>query len=223
LAHDLINPLNSLDGFLRLLLDPASKEPLTRRQRRMLVSMDRASLHLLGMVRDVADLQRIETGQETSEWAPVDVRKIAMRVVEEYGALAGERGITLTLDIAPLEPLSGNARLLERFFDALMRSAGRRTSDGGKILLRLEERNGAVAGTLEHTGESPPEDLLEPLFSAKLSGPRPAEGYAALGLALCRGVCALHGGDIRAQPRDGGGTVFRFSFLRAPRAVPDRA
>ncbi len=222
LAHDLINPLNSIDGFLRLLLDPAAKEPLTRRQRRMLVAMDRASIHLLGLVRDVSDLHRLETDEETLERIPVDLGAAARKAFEEHKLLADNRRIRLTLASPARVSVVADEDLVNRFFDALVRAAGRRTPEGGAITLRLEEKDGGVLGVLEHDGEALSRENADRLFNTTLSDPRPPEGYAALNLALCRRIAVIHGGDFQARAREGGGTAFFFRFPGALKAASAR-
>lgn len=211
LIHDMINPLSSLVGFLDMLLSPGATDPLTQRQKRMLVTMDKACTHFLGMMRDIADTSRIEDEGLKPSLEPVDLRKVAARVLGEYALLAENRRIAMTLDGPPEGPLvSGDERMLERFFDALLRAAGRLTPENGTILLHLAREGGGASGSLEHSGDTLAPDVWEAAFGTSLGGPRPAEGYVMIGAALSRMIARLHGGDVSASPRPGGGTVFRF-------------
>lgn len=213
LVHDMINPMSSLVGFLDMLLSPAAKDPLTHKQHRMLVAMDRASTHFLGMLRDISDISKIEEGDWKPSKTPVNAHAVAQRVFDGYGVLAENRRISLHID-PPAEPLilSADEYMLERFLDVLLRAAGRLTAEGGGIRLALSAEGTGMVGSLEHSGDSRPREMYEAAFNASLSGPRPAEGYAVIGLALARRIALLHGGTVEAVPRPEGGARFLFRF-----------
>jgi two-component system, OmpR family, phosphate regulon sensor histidine kinase PhoR len=212
MIHDIINPLSSLVGFLDMLLSPGAKDPLTQRQKRMLVTMDRACTHFLGMMRDISDLSRIQDEGWTPSRDKADLRRAAEKTISDYQLLADGRRISMALDGPPDVSVSGDERMMERFFDALLRTAGRLTEEDGKILLHLTAEDRGVSGSLEHTGESLPLDTWAEAFTASLGGPRPSGGYSMMGATLAKLIARLHGGDLEAAPRPGGGTVFRFRF-----------
>jgi signal transduction histidine kinase len=215
LAHDVVNPLSSVSGFVKLLLDPDGKEPPTHRQTRMLVAMDRACTHIVGLLKDISDLSGLESGA-APERAPADLRAAARRTLEEHEVLARHKRIHMSLE-APedLPAVNGDRRLLECFFDALLRTAGRLTREGGRILIRLgpSADGKSIEGILDHDGDGLAADAWERLFAASLAA-RPPEGYGALSAALCRRIAVAHGGDLTAEPGPAGGTLFRFRFPR---------
>lgn len=212
LIHDMVNPMSSLVGFLEMLLAPEEKETLTHRQHRMLVSMDRASIHFLGMLRDISDLSKIEEGGWQPSPTPLNAHAVAARVFSGYEILAKNRHITLTVK-APSEPLilSADEYMLERFLDALLRAAGRLTPEKGRILLTLRQEGAGMEGVMEHTGEPLSAPSYAAAFAASLTGPRPGEGYALMGLALARHISLMHGGTVEAR-RSAGGGAFHFRF-----------
>lgn len=211
LIHDMVNPMSSLVGFLEMLLAP-EEDPLTHRQHRMLVSMDRASIHFLGMLRDISDLSKIEEGGWHPSPTPLNIHAVAARVFSGYEVLAKNRHITLTVK-APSEPiiLSADEYMLERFLDALLRAAGRLTPESGRVVLTLRGEGTGMEGVMEHTGEPLSPASCAAAFTASLTGPRPAEGYALMGLALARRISLMHGGTVDARPSAEGG-AFHFRF-----------
>ena len=213
LTHDFMNPLSSILGFMGLLLAPDAKDPLSPGQRRMLAAVNRAAAHLLGTMRDLSDLSRIEEGLWPPEPVPVDLEAAAGNVLEDIRAFTHERGTVLEVESAPgTPPVRADEQMMKRFLDALFRAAERLTPEKGRITLRLSPDGDGVAGVLENPGENRSPAALKAALSAGLHEPRPAEGYAAFGPALARRIALAHGGSLTAEPRPGGGTIFRFRF-----------
>jgi signal transduction histidine kinase len=211
LVHDLINPMASLAGLVDLLLSPAAKEPLTHRQQRVLSTMERACAHYLGVLRDIADAASLQEGSWAPEKTAVDLHATAARTVAVYARPAAHRHIALTLEDGGPAVVEADQEMAEKFFDALVRAAGRLTPDGGRIALRFFREKDAWAGELTHSGRLPPADAYESAFNTTLEDARPAEGYAVLGMAVARRIAVLHGGGLDAQPVSDGAR-FRFRF-----------
>jgi signal transduction histidine kinase len=211
LSHDILNPLSSINGFLDLVLAPDNKDPLTLRQRRMLSSVNRACTHLLGTIRDLSDLSRLEEKLWTPVPIAVDLRAAAEGRMEEYRLLTDHRRVAMTVQS---ETVSADKAMIERFFDVLLRASESLTPEGGHIVLRLASLKGKVTGTLENDGEEKSPSSWNNAFKAKVFGPRPAEGYAAMGMALAQRIALLHGGSLRVESSLGGGTAFHFVFPR---------
>ncbi|MFQ3676313.1 MAG: histidine kinase dimerization/phospho-acceptor domain-containing protein, partial [Endomicrobiia bacterium] len=61
ITHDLRNPMTSIRGFIKFLLEGVAGE-LNAQQKKMLETMDRASFRLLGMINDILDIAKLESG-----------------------------------------------------------------------------------------------------------------------------------------------------------------
>jgi two-component system, OmpR family, sensor kinase len=210
ISHDLINSLSAVSGFLQLLVGPRAKDPVTPHQENMLTHMERACVHAVGLLRDMGDLSRLEEG---TYLAPVsmDIGTLAAKALGEYRSLAGRRDIVLALDVPQdLPRVPADPHFLPRALDALLRTAGRLTPDGGSINLKIGASSQGLEGTLTHTGESLSPQTWEESFNASLEGPRPNEGYAALAAALAKRIFQGHGGGLTVASRPEGGHVFSF-------------
>lgn len=217
LSHDFTNPLSSMAGFLGLLLDPDAREPLSPRQRRMLAAVNRATTHLLGTMKDMANLSRLEEGQWRAKPSRVDFGAIIQKTIEDMTPRLFEQGIVLDVRKPPRGPfLWVDKTMTELFAEALLRLAERQTPAQGRITLRLTNQKKAMAGILEHSGEERSTALLKATTAATVTGPRPVEGYMSLGLPLVHRLAAAQGGTLSAAPRPQGGTRLRFRLPLPP-------
>jgi signal transduction histidine kinase len=127
------------------------------------------------------------------------------------------------VDCAPQEaPTTGNAILLERLVHNLVENGVRHNlPDGGWVHVSCGTRaDGTVALTVSNTGPVVPRYEIPRLFEPfrRLGSDRVAAGVpgAGLGLSIVRAVARAHGGQVRAEPRDGGGLVVTVILPVAP-------
>ena len=102
-------------------------------------------------------------------------------------------------------------------------NAARHTPPGTPIEITVSLQGQTLVVEVSDRGPGlPPGDpqrLFEKFYRAVAAGARSGSG---LGLAICRGIVELHGGQIHAENRPGGGATFRFSLPLGenPPAVP---
>jgi two-component system sensor histidine kinase KdpD len=100
---------------------------------------------------------------------------------------------------------------MEQVLVNLLDNATKYSPSGAPIEVRAAETDGRLVVEVADRGPGlPPEDLnrvFEKFYRATGTARKPGAG---LGLAICRGIIELHGGDMVAENRPGGGTLFRF-------------
>ena len=87
----------------------------------------------------------------------------------------------------------------------------RATPAGGEVRLSVEQSGGDVRLEVSDSGPGIPEDDLPRLFERFTQG-KDLKGASGLGLAIVEALVALHGGNVRAVNRAGGGAAFRVSL-----------
>ena len=142
---------------------------------------------------------------------PVDLADVVAHVVDQLGAEAGRAGVTI--DDATTEALtSGDALLLERLVHNLVENGIRHNvAAGGRLTLTSGTRDdGSVELEVVNTGPVVPDYEVPALFEPfrRLAKDRLATAKGVgLGLSIVRSVTQVHGGEVTARPRQGGGLV----------------
>ncbi|MBW7900992.1 MAG: HAMP domain-containing histidine kinase [Rhodocyclaceae bacterium] len=200
-SHELRSPLARLQAAAGLLRQrPARAAELVGR-------IERDTGRIDALVGELLTLARLESGMAGTPAADVDLAALLEALVADARFEAEAKGCTVTLAApAPLF-LRGDAELLRRAVENVLRNALRHSPAGGVV--EVVARCGAATVVVEVADRGPgvAADALTRIFEpfARSGGAGMAgEGYG-LGLAIARAVAGLHGGGIRAVNRDGGG------------------
>lgn len=210
-AHELRSPLAAIQSLLDVVLegyagtvDESSREVLQRAQRRI--------EFLLLLVNDLLDLAAGRLAQGQHEPTPVDLATLCRRVVDLLRARAAEKGVALSMEIAPGSySLWGVSARLESLLTNLLDNAIKYTPSGGRAQVRLWREGGDILCSVADTGIGIPEEALPRLFGEFYRAPnaRAAEKEGTgLGLAIARQAALAHGGRIDVRSELGKGTVF---------------
>jgi signal transduction histidine kinase/CheY-like chemotaxis protein len=228
LSHELRTPLNGVLGMAGLLAGTR----LDADQRTYVQALKETGAHLLGLVNDVLDLAKLESGQIDLEPAPVDIELLLQGVCELLSPRAHEKGLDIAwaaLDCPP-RVLADEGRLRQILFN-LAGNAIKFTQTGG-VLLQVRGQM-AEAGAVQlrfcvtDTGPGVPEAQQARIFEeyARAPGDTARLEGAGLGLAIVRRLAAAHRGTIGVTtPQDGGSEFWfeaRFPLTsEAPPALP---
>ena len=101
----------------------------------------------------------------------------------------------------------------------LLGNALKFSDDGGKVVVRVANTDGAVRISVTDSGHGIPADDLPPIFDRFWQAERKSRAGAGLGLAICKGIVEAHGGCIWAVSQVGRGTTFHLEIARYPSAA----
>jgi len=147
-------------------------------------------------------LSRLEAGTESLHRAPLDLPALLAAVVDDGRFEAESWGKFITLSSDAAMTIEGNAELLRRALDNVIRNAVRHTPEGTSVCVTLSrERDGNNASLVvcDHGDGVPEADidrLFEPFFRSASN--TDSNGFG-LGLAIARRAVEAHGGTIRAH------------------------
>ena len=214
-SHELRTPLAILRGELEALQDGVRS--LTPEA---LKSLQAEVGALAALVDDLHELADADVGRAQYERRDVDIAGLLRATLYAFRERFAARALDVDTSGVPAERVVvvGDARRLTQLFNNLFENTLRYTDEGGRIEVGLQTPNDDVELDVRDSAPGVAEHLLprlfERLFRVEASRNR-ALGGRGLGLALCRSIVEMHGGDIRASASALGGLRI---VVRLPRA-----
>jgi signal transduction histidine kinase len=216
LSHELRTPLTSIVGFAEALQEKYFGD-LNEKQVDYIRYIQDNSQHMLSLINEIVDLEKIETGKTEIKISNVKIKillKKSMSMIEEKAA---EHHITLDCELAPeiddLEVRADELKLQQVVIN-LLSNAVMFTPDGGHITVRakLEDKQLMVEVVDTGIGIAPENQkkVFEDFFQVKSDIKDKTPGLG-LGLGLCRRLVEMHGGKIWVES-EGEGKGSRFIF-----------
>lgn len=204
-SHEFKTPLSSVHGFAELLAEGGLSEEDRKKFIKIIVDeTDR--------LRKLADNTLILSKLENQQLAgDTEIIKLDGQLNESIIMLAPEwekKSLTLSSDLQPLT-VRGNRPLLMQVWVNLISNAIKFTPEGGEITVGLKVRGGRAEVTVTDNGAGIPESELAHIFDKfyRAAGAEKAEGNG-LGLAICKRILDLHGGEISVKSVLGEGSTF---------------
>ena len=196
-SHELRSPLARLKMAVQMLED--SNEPQRARLRR---EIDTNIGELDALVEEVLLASRLDGAAATLSREPVNLLAVAAEEAARVGAVV--QG-----DDAQVH---GDEKLLRRAVRNLLENA--RRYGGAEIDTSVHATAAGAELRVCDRGPGVPEAHRERIFEAffRLPGQADREGGVGLGLALVRQIAQAHGGSVRCEPREGGGSCFVLSL-----------
>lgn len=210
-SHELRGPLNSLLGLVRLLGEPDS-EPLTESQSHLVRLLHSAAEELLGLVNDLLDLAKAESGRLDPDPRPVDLESILADLRATMRPL-GRKGVELLLDIADdARLIETDGPLLTQVLRNLVANALRFT-ELGRVLVSAVAIPSAnlLTITVDDTGVGIAPEHQELVFEEffQVRGPlQSGSNNTGLGLPYACRVAEALGGSLSLTSQVGRGSTF---------------
>lgn len=216
MSHEIRTPMNAILGLTRL----ATETELTPKQRDYLNKIQTASQALLGILNDILDLSKIESGRMEIERIEFDPTVMLQNVSDMFIAKAEEQGLEIFLDVSPDIPLTviGDPLRIRQILSNLVSNAIKFTPKGeihirmeliessnDDLLLRLSVRDTGIG-----MDKSTIERLFQSFSQADASITRKFGG-SGLGLAISKQLVELLGGRIDVTSQPGQGSIFSFA------------
>lgn len=218
-SHELRTPLTHIKGYLELLAVEALGT-LTGEQKEALGVCQKASGKLESLIDNLILFSQNAQGELTLKLKPVDIRKLAVDVIDLSNTKAGSNGINLATEIEPNLPLiQADEEKIAWALQQLLDNAIKFTKKGGRVTLSItSESRSLIMVAVSDTGIGIPKTRFEEIFEAfhQLDGSSTRHyGGTGLGLALVRIILEAHGSMIEVKSELGKGSTFKFPLLAA--------
>ncbi len=220
MSHDIRTPMNAIIGMANIarshLGDDGKVDDCLKK---VLLS----SQHLLGLINDVLDMSRIESGKMTINQEPLSLPELLENVVAimQPNMKAADQRFSACLKNVRHERFCSDALRMRQIFINILSNASKFTPAGGSIVLEVEELDCIEPDTavlrfaFSDSGIGMKEEFLEHLFDAfsreRDSRVDKTEG-SGLGMAITKKLVDLFGGTIEVHSRLGEGTIFRVTL-----------
>ncbi|GLS30971.1 GAF sensor hybrid histidine kinase [Mesorhizobium albiziae] len=222
MSHELRTPLNSL-LILSNLLATNQQGNLNDKQIEFARTINSAGTDLLGLINDILDLSKIESGTVSIEINDMPLAHLRQHMERTFRQLATDKGLgfTITMDPGLPKTVRTDEKRLQQIVLNLLSNAFKFTSQGEVILHfgveKTKRANGgsklpnAFAISVSDTGIGIPEDKQKLIFEAfqQADGTTSRKyGGTGLGLSISREIARLLGGELRVESTPGKGSTF---------------
>ncbi len=208
-SHDLQEPLRMVSAYTQLLAERYRGKLDEQADKYINYAVDGA-VRMQSLIQDLLAFSRV--GRQEKAFKTTDCNEIVERAVENLRAAIQESGAVVTH--GPLPRLMANGSQLEQVFQNLIGNALKFKGSQTPVIEITATREGAewiIAVADNGIGISA--EYAESVFiifnRLHTRTEYPGNG---IGLAICKKIIECHGGRIHAQPRDGGGTIFNFTW-----------
>ena len=211
-SHDIRTPLNAIIGFSEMLKTGFATEDERKQATDSIIMSGRT---LLGLINDVLDLSKLESGKMEIAPEPTDVPRLMNVVMDAFRVSGGKPGVELRCRMDAMPLLMLDPQRLRQIAFNLVGNAVKFTAKGHvELRARFERQNGALTGVLrlevEDTGCGISEEDLKRIGSAyvQVGAKASRNGGTGLGLAICKQLATAMDGRLDAVSTLGVGSTF---------------
>ena len=210
-SHDLRSPLNTVDGFSRLLSKQLSAEA-SEKSRHYLSRIQAGVAQMGQLIEDLLSLAQVSRMQLGVEM--VDISAVAQKVVDEWRVRAPQRHVDVSIE--PGLQVQGDARLLRVIMENLIGNAWKFTSQRERAEIafgQMHQSDNTPVFFVRDNGAGFDMAYADKLFTAfqRLHGAQEFPG-SGIGLATVSRVIGRHGGRIWAEAKPDSGACFYFTL-----------
>ena len=218
MSHEIRTPMNAVIGFAGLLSDTE----LTNQQRDFTNAIRASGEHLLGVINNVLDFSKLQSGHFELAMAPFKLHRTVESALDFVAGKASEKGLELAYVIGPRVPIcleADEARVRQILINYLSNAV--KFTEAGEVVVRVQSHPLETDGfhefhfSVHDTGIGIAADRMRRLFQefSQVDGSIATKyGGTGLGLAICKRLAELHGGRAWADSTPGVGSVFHFAI-----------
>ena len=215
MSHEIRTPMNAIIGLDNIALnDPETPEKTKGYLEKIGASAD----HLLGLINDILDMSRIESGRMTLRNEEFSFHKLLESINTIFSGQCSDKGLTYHCRIdSPVDDYYiGDSMKLRQVLINILGNAVKFTPEGGSVSLSVErtaqyEKQSTLQFRIADTGIGMSKEYLPRIFetfSQEDSSATNRYGSTGLGMSITKSIVEMMNGDISVESEKGKGTVF---------------
>jgi signal transduction histidine kinase len=215
-SHELRTPLTAIKGAVDLVLREVAG-PLTDKQTHYLTRVRSNTQQLTGLINDVLDLSKIESGSSEVKPSRISLSSLVHEIIETLRPVAAEKIITVNAIIPePSMFVWADPNKINEVLMNLIGNAIKFTPASGTVTVSTSingKKNVQISVSDTGPGVLPSErkKIFDKFYQiAEVGGAKPKG--TGLGLAICKALVELHGGNIWVESEMKSGSTFKFTL-----------
>ncbi|NOJ97195.1 HAMP domain-containing protein [Corallococcus coralloides] len=207
-AHEFRTPLTSLRMAIHLVAEGVVGQ-VTEKQADLLFAAREDCERLQGIVDDLLDLSRIQSGRLQLDVREVGTEELVEQALAAQRTLAEDRGVRLSQSLSPdVETVRVDPDRMQLVLGNLVGNGVKHTPHGGEVSVRVSREGPHVRFEVKDTGEGIPAQEQARIFEKFYRAPGAPAGGAGLGLSIARDIVQAHGGELGVVSTPGQGSTF---------------
>ncbi|MBK8988078.1 MAG: GAF domain-containing sensor histidine kinase [Chloroflexi bacterium] len=217
-THELRLPMTSIKGYTDLIMSGMTGE-LNEQQKQFLGVIKRNLERMSVLIRDLSDINHMESGRMQFEMAVFDAREVVEEVADNFRQQLTAREQSLEVVVAEGNTaVSADPRRISQVLTNLVSNAHKYTPAYGRITIHVQPQEGCVEIAVQDNGIGVSEEnqarLFTQFFRAEDEAVREQVGWG-LGLSIVKKMVEAQGGGIRFHSVYGQGSAFAFTIPSA--------
>ena len=215
MSHEIRTPMNAIIGLYNLALNEKGLPDSTRDY---LEKIGSSSQHLLGLINDILDMSRIESGRMVIRQEEFAFSKLLEQINTIFDGQCKDKGLTYSCNVKGHvdDYYIGDSTKLKQILINILGNAVKFTPEGGRVDLKVEKTAGfdnksTLKFTIADTGIGMSEEYIPKIFDTFSQEDETAVnkyGTSGLGMAITKSIVEMMNGNIDVTSEKGAGTTF---------------
>ena len=225
MSHELRTPLNAIIGYSEMLIEDAEDE-----NEDFIPDLDKinsSGKHLLGLINDILDLSKVESGKMELYLEEFELSKILTEIDATIKPLIEKNNNKLTLNIDPdISTIKADITKIRQIMLNLLSNSSKFTKDGeiSFSIIKSKSMENAYDFIVSDSGIGMSKDQVEKVFKPFTQADEKTTrkfGGTGLGLTITKMFAEMMGGDINLTSKEGEGTTFTVTIPRIVKELED--
>lgn len=210
LSHELKTPLNAIEGYLNMMSEQQFGDNISSYKE----IIERSLLRLKGMrglIMDMLDLTKVESGKPTQKIIELDLTTIAQRAIDTIKPIAIQKDVDVYLNTKEQFIINADEEDIEIIFNNLLSNAVKYNKKGGRVDCYIQKEANNIKITVSDTGIGMTEEEMQHLFKdfSRIKNPKTKNiTGSGLGLSIVKKITELYKGNVSVKSIPEKGTTF---------------